>query len=56
MCCVHVVPDLGYEQMKISEGRRGNDLHATMVSGDVIESKGMAGKDAMMLVGSGVRS
>eukprot|EP00984_Skeletonema_dohrnii_P017233 scaffold7802_cov115-Skeletonema_dohrnii-CCMP3373.AAC.4 len=31
MCCVHVVPLLGYEQINISDGRRGSSRHADMV-------------------------
>lgn len=48
MCCVHVVPLLGYEQINVSDGRRGKLRHAAMVDGDVMESKGMGGKLVMV--------
>ena len=48
ICCVHVVPLLGYEQTNISDGRRGSSRHADMVDGDVMGSKGMGGKVVMV--------
>ena len=50
ICCVHVVPLLGYEQMNMSDGRRGRLRHAEMVDGDVMGSKGMGGKAVMVMV------
>jgi len=44
MCCVHVVPLLGYEQMKISEERNGRLRHAAKVDGEVIGRTGIGGK------------
>ena len=40
---------LGYEQMNISDGRRGRLRHAEMVDGDVTGSKGMGGKVVVMI-------
>ena len=34
----------------MSDGRRGRSRHADMVDGDVMGSKGMGGKDVMVMV------
>ena len=43
MCCVHVVPLLGYEQMKISEEQSRSAAHLAMVSSLEMESNGILG-------------
>ena len=48
MCWVQVVPDFGYEQMNISDDRRGSDLHLSIVWGDDIGSSGIGGNDIDM--------
>eukprot|EP00966_Prymnesium_polylepis_P326330 7382241-Prymnesium_polylepis.1 len=45
MCCIQVVPDLGYEQMKTSVGRSGSAAHDATVASDVIGSSGMGSSD-----------
>ncbi len=50
MCCVQVVPLLGYEQTKTSDGRRGRDLHFWIVAQEVMGSRGMGGNDVHMIV------
>ena len=49
MCCVQVVPLLGYEQTKTSDGRRGRDLHFWIVAQEVMGSRGMGGNDVHMI-------
>jgi hypothetical protein len=50
MCCIQVVPLLGYEQTKTSDGRRGRDLHFWIVAQEVMGSRGMGGNDVHMIV------
>ena len=49
MCCVQVVPLLGYEQTKTSDGRRARDLHFLIVAQEVMGSRGMGGNDVSMV-------
>lgn len=37
-------PDLGYEQMNTSDGRRSRDLHAAIVADVVMGRRGIGGK------------
>ena len=49
MCCVHVVPLFGYEQMKTSDERNKREAHLLMVSMLEIESNGIGGNERDIL-------